>query len=124
MDLTMRPIGVVHSTRTQDTDDNWQQESASIKLDAERFKPDSLKGLDQFSHVQVIFVMHSAGEGDMEKQARHPRDRWDLPEVGIFAQRSKDRPNRIGLSTCRILEVEGIQLRVEGLDAIDGSPVL
>ena len=44
--------------------------------------------------------------------------------VGIFAQRGKDRPNRIGVTVCSLLGVDGLTLRVRGLDAIDGTPVL
>ena len=46
------------------------------------------------------------------------------PLVGIFSQRGKGRPNRIGVSICRLLSVEGVRLKVRGLDAIDGTPVL
>ena len=56
--------------------------------------------------------------------ARHPRNRRDWPLVGIFAQRGRNRPNRIGVSICRIISVSGTRLEVEGLDAIDGTPVL
>ncbi len=55
---------------------------------------------------------------------RHPRGNSDWPEVGIFAQRAKDRPNPIGLTVCRILAIEGGVLTVGGLDVIDGTPVL
>ena len=48
----------------------------------------------------------------------------DWPEVGVFAQRAKDRPNRIGLTTCEVVEVRGPSIVVRGLDAVDGSPVL
>ena len=60
----------------------------------------------------------------MNLGARRPRGRADWPEVGIFAQRAKARPNRIGVGTCALLGVEGLTLRVRGLDAIDGTPVL
>ena len=56
--------------------------------------------------------------------ARHPRGNLDLPRVGIFAQRGKDRPNRLGLCVCPLLKVEGTTLTVRGLDAIDGTPVV
>jgi tRNA (Thr-GGU) A37 N-methylase len=56
--------------------------------------------------------------------SRIPRGNPAWPSVGIFAQRAKDRPNRIGLATCELLGVEGTVLRVRGLDAIDGTPVL
>lgn len=52
--------------------------------------------------------------------ARHPRGREDWPLVGIFAQRGKNRPNKIGVSVCKILGTDGLRLEVEGLDAIDG----
>lgn len=57
-------------------------------------------------------------------EARHPRNNLNWPPVGIFAQRAKNRPNRLGLSVVRILKREGNVLFVEGLDAIDGTPVL
>ena len=56
--------------------------------------------------------------------ARHPRNNPDWPKVGIFAQRGKNRPNQIGTTICRVLRTEGIKIYLEGLDAIDGSPVL
>jgi tRNA (Thr-GGU) A37 N-methylase len=56
--------------------------------------------------------------------ARRPRGNAAWPEIGIFAQRGKSRPNRIGISTCRLLGVDGTRLLVSGLDAIDGTPVL
>jgi len=63
-------------------------------------------------------------DADIERGARHPRGRTDWPKVGIFAQRGKNRPNRIGLTVARILGMEGTTLHLAGLDAIDGSPVL
>ena len=60
----------------------------------------------------------------MEHGARHPRGNPDWPRVGIFAQRGKDRPNRLGVSRCELLAVDGTAVRVRGLDAVDGTPVL
>ena len=60
----------------------------------------------------------------IEYGARHPRGRADWPLVGIFAQRGKNRPNRLGLCTCKIVRVDGLAVEVEGLDAIDGTPVV
>ncbi|HEV8325697.1 MAG TPA: tRNA (N6-threonylcarbamoyladenosine(37)-N6)-methyltransferase TrmO [Myxococcota bacterium] len=120
----MEPIGVVRSTRKEPTDDQWSAERAEIEIDAQRFSDEALLGLDAFSHVQVLYLMHAVEEGDVEMRARHPRNRADWPKVGIFAQRAKRRPNRIGLSCCRLLGTSGLCLRVEGLDAIDGTPVL
>ncbi|EPX56864.1 hypothetical protein D187_007299 [Cystobacter fuscus DSM 2262] len=68
--------------------------------------------------------MDQVDPAKVEKTARHPRNNTDWPKVGIFAQRGKNRPNQMGATICRVLKVDGIQLHLEGLDAIDGSPVL
>jgi tRNA (adenine37-N6)-methyltransferase len=74
--------------------------------------------------VEVLFFFDRVSETRIETGARHPRGRSDWPRVGIFAQRGKNRPNRLGLCTCRVIEVAGTTVSVEGLDAIDGTPVL
>ena len=81
-------------------------------------------GLDAFSHVEVVFVFDQIAEADVTPGARHPRDRTDWPSVGIFAQRGRNRPNRLGVSTCRLVSVRGLGLQVQGLDAVHGTPVL
>jgi tRNA-Thr(GGU) m(6)t(6)A37 methyltransferase TsaA len=81
-------------------------------------------GLDAFSHLDVLYVFHLVEPGDVNLGARHPRGRTDWPRVGIFAQRAKARPNRIGVTTCALVGVAGLELRVRGLDAVDGTPVL
>jgi tRNA-Thr(GGU) m(6)t(6)A37 methyltransferase TsaA len=123
-EIIMRPIGSVHSTRKDAIDDHWDAERAEIELDPQQFSEEALSGLGSFSHVEIVFVMDGVDEGSVELRARHPRNRPDWPKVGIFAQRAKRRPNRIGLSCCRLLGVQGLRLHVEGLDAIDGTPVL
>lgn len=123
-DVILHPIGVVHSTRTELSDDNWDAELVSIALDATRFGPDALAGLDAFSHVEVIFLFHRVDPAAVVTGARHPRGNPDWPRVGIFAQRGKERPNRLGSTVCRVLRVAGTVLHVAGLDAIDGTPVL
>jgi tRNA (Thr-GGU) A37 N-methylase len=60
----------------------------------------------------------------VETGVRHPRGNVAWPKVGIFAQRGKNRPNRIGATICALISVDGLTLRVCGLDAIDGTPVL
>ncbi|HZQ41516.1 MAG TPA: SAM-dependent methyltransferase [Rhizomicrobium sp.] len=91
---------------------------------APRFGPAALAGLSDFSHLEVIFHFDQVPENEINTGARHPRGRTDWPLVGIFAQRGRNRPNRIGVSTCRLLSVEGTRLKVSGLDAVDGTPVL
>lgn len=118
------PIGVVHSPRTEKRDDNWGDVVAKIELDGSRFDADALVGLSEFSHAEVMFVMHRVRPKNVETGARHPRNNEDWPRVGIFAQRAKGRPNRLGLSRCEILDVTDRTVTVRGLDAIDGTPVL
>lgn len=122
--FAVRPIGTVRSSRTEAIDDDWDAVEGAIDLDASRFGPEVLAGLDAFSHVEVVFLFDRVDESDVNLGARHPRGRTDWPAVGIFAQRAKARPNRIGVTVCRLLEVDGLRLRVVGLDAIDGTPVL
>ncbi|MEM9175454.1 MAG: SAM-dependent methyltransferase [Myxococcota bacterium] len=120
----MRPIGHVACPRTEAIDDDWGAIESTIELDGERFGADVLAGLDAFSHVEVVFHFDRVDEADVNLGRRRPRGNPDWPEVGIFAQRAKGRPNRIGITTCALLSVAGRTLRVRGLDAIDGTPVL
>ncbi len=122
--ITLMPVGTVRSTRSEPADDNWDAEQSRVELDAAQFVPEALAGLADFSHAEIIFFMNQVEPGTVEKGARHPRNNPNWPKVGIFAQRGKNRPNRIGVTICRILRVEGLSVHVEGLDAVDGSPVL
>lgn len=122
--IAMAPVGHVRGGRAEAVDDDWGASRARIELDPARFGPDALAGLDGFSHVEVIFVFDRVGADEITTGARHPRGNTAWPKVGIFAQRGRNRPNRIGLCTCRVIAVDGLALEVEGLDAIDGTPVL
>ena len=122
--FTLRPVGRVHCERSEPLDDGWDAFLSTIELDGEVFGDSALLGLDSFSHVEVIYLFHKASARDIEPGARHPRGRTDWPKIGIFAQRGKDRPNRIGATICKVVAVDGTRLTVHGLDAIDGSPVL
>jgi tRNA-Thr(GGU) m(6)t(6)A37 methyltransferase TsaA len=122
--VELRPIGVVRCARAEAIDDDWGDVEAVVALDADRFGPDVVAGLDAFSHVEVVFLFHGVDEGGVTLGARHPRGNPDWPQVGILAQRAKNRPNRLGTTTCELLGVDGLELRVRGLDAIDGTPVL
>jgi tRNA (adenine37-N6)-methyltransferase len=122
--IALNPIGWVRGGRSEAIDDDWGRSLARIELDPARFGAEALAGLSDFSHLDVIFVFDRVGEDEIEYGARHPRGRPDWPRVGIFAQRGKNRPNRLGLCACRIVRVEGLVIEVEGLDAIDGTPVV
>ncbi len=117
-------IGYVRSPRDVVIDDHWDSLDGTIELDAEQFSEDALVGLDSFSHIEVIFVFDRVPEERVETGARHPRGREDWPKAGIFAQRGKNRPNRLGATVCALQSIDGLTLRLKGLDAIEGTPVL
>jgi len=123
-EFVIRPIGWVHSARQTTADDYWGGTVARIELDASRFEPSALSGLTDFSHVQILYVFDRVDPATIVMRAEHPRENPAWPRVGIFAQRKKSRPNRLGLSTCRIVSVDGLTLSVAELDAIDGTPVV
>ncbi len=120
---SLTPVGFVHSSRISPSDDDWDKEAVYIKL-TEEFSPSSLSGLTDFSHVELIFLMNQVSLSSIELNERHPRNRLDWPKVGIFAQRGKNRPNRLGISVCKIMKVENNKLYLIGLDAIDSTPVI
>jgi tRNA-Thr(GGU) m(6)t(6)A37 methyltransferase TsaA len=116
-------IGFVHAIRPHAEDDFWGGEEACIAL-TERFTAEALAGVTEFSHVGILFLFHEVEPSKIVTGARHPRNNQEWPAVGIFAQRGKNRPNRIGSTICRVVRVEGTRLFVAELDAIDGTPVL
>jgi tRNA (adenine37-N6)-methyltransferase len=119
----MRPIAWVRSTRDVVLDDGWDHERCAIELD-DAVPDEALSGLEHFSHVDVLFVFDRAEDVPPAPYARHPRGNTAWPRVGILAQRAKDRPNRLGLTTCALRSVGARRLEVAGLDAVDGTPVV
>ncbi|WP_088306913.1 SAM-dependent methyltransferase [Novosphingobium sp. B 225] len=123
-EIFLRPVGWVRGGRVAAEDDAWDAERAAIELDTGWLGAEALQGLDAFSHAEVLFQFDRLPESEVVLTARHPRGNQDWPKVGVFAQRGRNRPNRLGISVCRITGVEGTRLLVAGLDAIDGTPVL
>lgn len=123
MTFTFEPVARVHAARARPRDDFWGGEEARIEL-LPAFGAQSLQGLQEFSHVEVLFLFHEVDPAQVVTGVRHPRNNPEWPAVGIFAQRGKGRPNRIGSTICRLLRVEGPSVVVAELDAIDGTPVL
>jgi tRNA-Thr(GGU) m(6)t(6)A37 methyltransferase TsaA len=122
--ITVTAIGFVRSPRTDRSDVDWGGVESTIELDASQFTEESLLGLSDFSHLEVVYFMHGIPEDAITTGARHPRENAQWPRAGIFAQRGAKRPNRIGVSRCKLISVDGTTIRVRGLDAIDGTPVL
>jgi tRNA-Thr(GGU) m(6)t(6)A37 methyltransferase TsaA len=124
MSIHLNSIGTVHSDRSEAIDDDWDAVPSHIELKADLFDDEALQGLESFSHAEIIFHFHTRDEASINLSARHPRGNEDWPKIGIFAQRASGRPNRLGVTMCKILRVEGRKLYLKGLDAIDGTPVL
>jgi tRNA-Thr(GGU) m(6)t(6)A37 methyltransferase TsaA len=121
--IVLEPIGYVHTPRTEAADDYWGGVAARIVLRA-TFDPDALAGIEDFSHAEIIFYFDRVDPQRVITGARHPRNNPEWPRVGIFAQRGKNRPNRLGSTIVRILKRDGRVLHVAELDAIDQTPVL
>ena len=122
MDLTVRPIGTVKNYVTDRKDTAWGEDVSDVILD--RAYIGGLKGLEDFSHAIIVFLLDQAHFDPEKHLQRRPQNRDDMPVTGIFAQRGKDRPNRIGITAVEIVSVTEDCLTVRGLDAIDGTPVL
>jgi tRNA-Thr(GGU) m(6)t(6)A37 methyltransferase TsaA len=84
----------------------------------------ALDGIEDFSHLFVIFWMHEIPKEERRIIKVHPRGRSDMPLLGAFATRTRLRPNPLGLTLVELLEVKGNVVTVRGLDAFDGTPVL
>jgi tRNA (Thr-GGU) A37 N-methylase len=111
--ISIEPIGYVSSTRKVPIDDDWDGVTATITLEP-RFTEEALQGLEDFSHVEVVYLFDRVDEASIQYKARHPRDNPSWPRVGIFAQRAKMRPNRLGVSVCRLMSVSGVSLLMAG----------
>ncbi|MFE9695180.1 SAM-dependent methyltransferase [Micromonospora sp. NPDC005806] len=122
--VVSRPVAFVVGGREEVFDDAWRDVTAVIRLDAGQYSEEALYGIDAFSHLELVFHFHRVPVEKIETGARHPRGNTDWPLVGIFAQRGKNRPNRLGVSRCRLHRVDGLDLHVSGLDAVAGTPVL
>ena len=121
-EIVMRPIGKVQNDVVNRKDVSWGEDTSSIVLEKEYVS--GLKGLEDFSHAIIFFFLDKAKYEKEKHLQRRPQNREDMPLVGIFSQRGKDRPNRIGMTSVEIVSVSDDTLVVKGLDAVDGTPVL
>ncbi|MBM7541947.1 SAM-dependent methyltransferase [Amphibacillus cookii] len=121
--ITLEPIGFAYNERDEIRDDYWGEVISEIILDTS-FPEESLCKIESFSHLDIIFYFHKVEKKKIFTGARHPRNDENLPKVGIFGQRSKNRPNQLGLTTVKVLNREGRRLFVSGLDCINETPIL
>jgi len=126
--ITLKAIGVVRNGIKERPSQGWGEIISDIVIHSSL--TEALDNLDEFSHIIIIWWMHQvvAHLGQVRTKI-HPTKRGelpvgDLPVVGLFATRSPNRPNPVGKTTVRLLQREGNILRVKGLDAVDGTPVI
>jgi len=119
--IELKPIGFV---RTKAVGKEVRDKGNVSEIVFRENLEDALVGIEDFSHIFVIFWMHEISKEDRRTMKVHPRGRRDMPLLGAFATRTPLRPNPIGLTAVELLEVEGNVATVRGLDAFDGTPVL
>ncbi len=120
--VELRPVGWVRNeVEEKPADGVWEELVSEIEID-EAVAP-ALEGIEEFSHIIVLFWIDRRDPSDRPLQV-HPQGRQDLPLKGVFATRSPARPNPVGLTVVKLLERDGRVLRVLGLDALNGTPVL
>ena len=119
--MTLKAIGIVRNEIKQRPEQGWEKIISDIVIDSSL--TEALDNLDEFSHIMVLLWMHQTAAGELPMKVL-PMGKQELPLVGRFATRSPHRPNPLGKTTVRLLERQGNILKVQGLDAIDGTPVI
>ena len=119
--ICLNPVGYVQ-TDAVGKEINNKTVVSKIVFDEEYLE--ALQGIEDFSHLFVIFWLHETSEKNRKNLKTHPCGRADLPLVGLFATCTPYRPNPIGLTRVKLLDVRGTVVTVQGLDAFDGTPVL
>ena len=120
-EIVLKPVAHVVNSRKEISDDYWGGVVSEIEL-ADWLPVESLDGIESFSHLEIIFYIDRSGKTITGSE--YPRENPNWPKYGISAQRKKDRPNHLGLTTVKLIKKEGRKLFVSRLDAIDGTPVL
>ncbi len=119
-EINLKPIGTVRNEIKERIRRHSRDVVSEIIIDSSL--TEALDNLNEFSHIIVLYWIHKSPHNAPQKV--RPRGNPELELMGVFATRSPDRPNPIGKSTVRLLERRDNILKVQGLDAIDGTPVL
>ncbi len=116
--ICLKHIGIIRSKYRSREQAPFQGKGVSrILIDPEYGK--GLKDVESFSHIHVLYYLHKSNSYTLS--VRTP---WDSSLHGIFATRTPNRPSPVGYAAARLIERKGRELVVEGLDAIDGTPVI
>ncbi|PVX27085.1 MAG: tRNA (N6-threonylcarbamoyladenosine(37)-N6)-methyltransferase TrmO [Candidatus Bathyarchaeum sp.] len=120
-EIRLGPIGFV---RTEAVGKEVRDKKVVSQIVFREEYTEALEGVEEFSHLFVLFWLHEISDEDRKVMKVHPRGRADMPLLGSFATRTPYRPNPIGLTRVKLLKIEGNVVTVQGLDAYDGTPVL
>jgi tRNA-Thr(GGU) m(6)t(6)A37 methyltransferase TsaA len=120
--INLVPIGRVVNDVEYPSDVKWETITSEVIIAPQLVE--ALDGIDGFYHIVIIFYLHRVDEDRRSLLKVHPENKEGLPLVGVFATRSPVRPNPIGVTVVKLLERQDNVLRVLGLDAYDGTPVL
>ena len=123
IDYSLYPIGFIRSPlrHLEEAPRQGNEGAPDAWIELKQTHAAGLEGLAAGAEIIVITWFHQA---QRETLKVHPRDDMTAPLTGVFATRSPDRPNPLGLHRVTILEVEGIKLKVGPIEAIDGTPVV
>ncbi len=122
MEIKFVPVAMVKNSRKSLEDDSWGEVFSEIEL-CDHIPADAFDGISGFSDLEIIYYLDKVDDSEIVFSG-HPRGNHSFPVVGIFGQRKKDRPNKIGLCTAQLIEHDGRRITVKNLDAVDGTPVL
>lgn len=117
--ITIKPLGRAKNKVKKPTLSGWKDLVTDIVIDKNLAK--GLDGIEEYSHVIVVYWMGQEKECHLK---HHPQGRADVPYVGIFACRCPQRPNRIAMSTVKLVKRLANVIIVKGLDILDGTPIL
>ncbi len=120
--ILVKPIGKVRNAFRKKKNEGWESAVSEIIIDPQ-FE-EALEGVEDYSHLLIIFWLNRLKKNERRVKKIHPKSRQDLPLVGIFATRTQFRPNPIGLTLVQFIRRKKNILRVRGLDAMDGTPVI
>jgi tRNA-Thr(GGU) m(6)t(6)A37 methyltransferase TsaA len=122
MQINLKPVATISNTRITPTDDFWGDVISEITL-LPHLPENAFMGIEGFSHLEILYYFDKVDQSRIVYYG-HPRGNSEWPEMGIFCQRKKDRPNQLGLCTVELVEHTGRTIKVKYLDAIEGTPVL
>jgi len=120
--MILTAIGHVKNDINGPMREGWDEVVSEIVLRSDQ--EEATEGLEQFSHIAVVFWMHRVPQEGRAPSKVHPRGRQDLPPVGLFATRAPSRPNPIGINVVALMERRQNVLKVKGLDAVNGTPIV